>query len=192
MALSVRPFGGRAPTMPSEADALEARFRDGTDEILKRAYELHGSLVYTFCRRAVGTELANDVTQEVFLTAWRKRDRYDPEKGSLAGWLMGIARNKLLEQLRRRQLHLIADERPGASVTMTSPDEVSALSNRLLLATALDQLPERTRSVVTLAYRDDLTHHEIAARTALPLGTVKSDLRRGLERLRRHLERTDG
>jgi RNA polymerase sigma factor (sigma-70 family) len=192
MALCTRPINRHDVTMLDDIDDLEACFRDGTDDVLRRAFDTYGPLVHTFCRKTVGADVARDVTQEVFLTAWRKRDRFDPVKGALAGWLVGIARNKVLEHLRRRQLHLIDDERSTARPLSVAPDQVNVLGDRLLLASALETLPARTRSVVTLAYHDDLTHQEIAVRTALPLGTVKSDLRRGLDRLRRHLERADG
>ncbi len=109
----------------------------------------------------------------------------------MPGWLIGIARNKVLEALRRRQLHLIDDERQPAT-EMISPDAIDALSDRLLLADALRLLTPRAKMLVTMAFSEQLSHREIAERTSLPIGTVKSDIRRGLERLRRHLERTDG
>lgn len=175
---------------PDPSD-LEVAFADGSHECLRRAYELHGPLVHTFCRRAVGPDRANDVTQEVFITAWKQRHRYEPARGTLAGWLIGIARFKVLEALRRRQLHLIDDQQPSVGLSMVAPDAVEALADRMLLAAALDELPERARSVVGLAFEQQLTHQEIAERTALPLGTVKSDIRRSLDRMRRHLERAD-
>lgn len=175
-----------------DASSLEDAFATGSDDALRRVYDLHGPLIHTFCRRAVGADRAADVTQEVFITAWRQRDRFDPSRGSLPGWLVGIARFKVLEALRRRQLHLIDDEHPSHVPPMISPDDVDALAERLLLAAAMDELPERARSVVGLAFREQLTHQEICDRTGLPLGTVKSDLRRSLDRLRRHLERGDG
>lgn len=167
---------------------VERLFVVGDDDALRHAYDAHGSLVYSLCRRTVGPEAALDVTQEVFIAAWKARDRFDPEKGTLAGWLVAIAKNKVLDSLRRRQLHLIGDEREPA-VEAVGPDLVSATADRMLIASALTQLTPRARQVVELAYLHDLTHEQIAARTALPLGTVKSDIRRGLDRLRRHLER---
>src|SRR4051812_1051006 len=72
--------------------ATEARWAAGDDDAFRDVYELCGSLVYSFCKRTLGPENAADATQEVFLAAWRSRDRYRPESGSLAGWLTGIAR----------------------------------------------------------------------------------------------------
>jgi RNA polymerase sigma-70 factor (ECF subfamily) len=176
--------------MTSDPFSIEANFAGGDEAVLRGAYELHGSLVYSFCRRAVGAEQAKDVTQEVFLSAWRARDRFDPSRGPLAGWLIGIARNKVLDSLRRRQLHLLSDdERPEP--TGLSASEVDGMADRMLLASALEELAPRARQVVELAYVHDLTHEQIAQQTSLPLGTVKSDIRRALLRLRRHLERTN-
>lgn len=177
-------------TMPTDLADLDATFRDGPHDVLRRAYDRHGPLVYTFCRRAVGAELANDVTQEVFITAWRQRHRFDPERGVLAGWLVGIARNKVLESLRRRQLHLI-DDQDSSLPDLVSPDLVNALADRMLLADALGALPARAQTLISMSFHDELTHAEIADRTGLPLGTVKSDIRRGLERLRRYVDRSD-
>ena len=173
--------------MTPDAITIDRSFSTGDDAVLRWAYDAHGPLVYTFCRRTVGPETAHDLTQEVFIAAWRIRERFDPSRGTLAGWLIGIAKNKVLDSLRRRQLHLIddADEIPAAPV---GPDHVETTANRMLLAAALAELPERARKVVELAYLHDLTHDQIAQRTSLPLGTVKSDIRRGLDRLRRHLD----
>lgn len=192
MAFSIHSGRSRRAEPTVVVDDLVAEYVSGTEDGLRQVYDRYGSLVHTYCRRTVGAESANDVTQEVFLAAWRLRDRFDAARGTLPGWLIGIARNKLLEQLRRRQLHLIDDARSDEIPAMTSPDDVTALGERMLLASALDTLPVRTRTVLTMAYRDDLTHQEISERTALPLGTVKSDVRRGLDRLRRHLEHVDG
>lgn len=166
--------------------SLELSFATGDDSVLRRVYDAYGPRVYTFCRRTVGTESAQDVTQEVFLAAWRARDRFDPSRGTLVAWLIGIAKNKVLDSLRRTQLHVVGDADQLADVG--GHDHVETTANRMLLAAALDKLPERARMVMELAYLEDLTHDQIALRTALPLGTVKSDIRRSLDRLRRNLD----
>jgi RNA polymerase sigma factor (sigma-70 family) len=178
--LSLSPMASVTPT-------LDRLFVLGDDSALRSAYEAHGSLIYTFCKRTVGPETAHDVTQEVFLAAWRARERFDPERGTLAGWLIGIAKNKVLDSLRRRQLHLIGDDDLPAYAV--SPDRVDATGDRMVLAAALNELSPRARRVVELAYINDMTHEQIAQHTSLPLGTVKSDIRRGLDRLRLHLDR---
>jgi RNA polymerase sigma factor (sigma-70 family) len=177
--------------VPIEALDLEQAFLAGVPDALPRAYDRYGALVHTFASRGVGHDHASDVTQEVFIAAWRNRDRFDPARGALAGWLIGIARNKVLESLRRRRVRLIGDH-DDEPVDATSPDMIDVLADRLLLADALGQLPERTRRLITLAFDGQLSHAEIAEQTGVPLGTVKSDIRRGLRRLKGVLEHNDG
>lgn len=175
----------------SADDVLDQAFADGAADVLRRAYDRYGSLVFSLCRRSLSPEAAADAAQETFVAAWRDRHRFDPERGSLGAWLMGIAKYKVIEQLRRegRFPELIADRDLGQHrrVAGAEPLDVDAMADRMLLTDALDQLPARARTMVELAFYDDLTHAEIARRCDVPLGTVKSDLRRGVERLRRHL-----
>ena len=166
---------------------VETAFVRGDDDALRRAYDEYGQLVYSFCARSLGSERAKDVTQEVFLSAWRARDRYNPEKGRLGAWLMGIARNRVIDNVRSEKRH--SDRRADEdSVELSTEAEVERTSDQMLVADALRELPERSREVIMLAYFHDLTHPQIAERTNIPLGTVKSDIRRGLARIRRHME----
>ena len=166
---------------------VETAFVRGDDDALRRAYDEYGRLVYSFCARSLDSERAKDVTQEVFLSAWRARERYNPEKGRLGAWLMGIARNRVIDNVRSEKRH--SDRRADEdSVDLSTEAEVERTSDQMLVADALRELPERSREVITLAYFHDLTHPQIAERTNIPLGTVKSDIRRGLARIRRHLE----
>ncbi|MEQ8842516.1 MAG: sigma-70 family RNA polymerase sigma factor [Acidimicrobiales bacterium] len=168
-------------------DEIDAAFREGGDDVLRRAYDAHGKLIYSFCARTLGPERANDVTQEVFISAWRARDRFDPAKGNLAAWLTGIAKNRIIDAIRSEKRH--SDRRAPESVdTVATESEAETTADKLLVADALRTLPERARTVLTLHYFDDLTHPQIAERTALPLGTVKSDIRRSLAHIRQHVE----
>lgn len=172
-----------------ERDLLESAFSSGDTDALETVHRAHADDVYRFVARTVGPDQARDVTQEVFLAAWRSRERFDPAKGSLAGWIMGIARFKAIGQLRRNKPEYPTDEiESGPGV---DDERVERLAQELLVANALDRLPERMRDVVELAFFSDLTHAQIAAKTSVPLGTVKSDIRRGLSRLRRELEGLD-
>lgn len=174
----------------SAVDDVEASFVAGEDDALRRAYDAHGRLVYTLCRRSLGSDLASDVTQEVFAAGWFARHQYDPSRGSLGGWLVGIARNKIIEHLRAQGRRPSTVETPpsGLPAALTVA-EIEGLADRLLLADALAQLPDRPKRLIELAFFEQLTHPEIAKRCDLPIGTVKSDIRRGLARMRRHLER---
>lgn len=170
---------------------LDARFSSDDPSHLRQAYDEHGTVIFSFCRRSLGSDLASDVTQEVFVTAWRNRARFDPAKGTLRSWLFGIARFKVLAALRSRPpLHAVHD--PEEERERVDRSDVDRLADRLVLEAAMAGLSERSREILRLAYVEDLTHNQIAERTKLPLGTVKSDIRRALARLRLELEASDG
>lgn len=182
------------PTRTSAHDpaGLDEAFAAGRAD-LKLAYEAHGSLVYNICRKALDEQAAREVTQDVFLSAWRGRDQFDPNLGTLAGWLVGITKRRIIDHLRSERRH--ADRRSAElteAVDDSAETQVVLAAERIVLTEALRQLPERTREIIELAYLQDLTHHDIAERTGVPLGTVKSDIRRGLLRIRDHMEATNG
>jgi RNA polymerase sigma-70 factor (ECF subfamily) len=192
----LRPADGYSPRVSSAADrfdpevaAAEAAFVAGEPDALRRVYDAHGRLVFTLCRRSLSPETAADVTQEVFVAAWQSRAQFDPARGSIAGWLVGIARNKVIDALRAQARRPAAAREPVVTDAPVTAVAVDSLADRLLLADAMADLPDRAKKVIQLAFFEELTHPEIAERTALPLGTVKSDIRRGLQRMRRHLER---
>lgn len=172
------------------ADAIEDAFRSGSEQGLSAAYTAHGSLIHTLCARA-HPKSAADITQEVFLAAWKARDGFDPDRGPLAAWLVGIAKNKIIDAYRKegRQVPTARDD-DGSRVDRVPEGRapIDQLADRLLITEALATLPERPRQIVQLAFYEDLTHEQISEQTAVPLGTVKSDIRRGLARLRRYLE----
>ena len=167
---------------------LEASFAKSGDRAVRLAYERYGSLVYTFCRRTVGHHDATELAQDVFVAAWRAQRSYDPGRGGLGGWLMAIARNKVIDHLRRQGRRPLTDsEADSASIAGLRNDDVDMVANRMLVAEALGELTPRAREVVELAFLHDLTHEQIATKTHLPLGTVKSDVRRSLPLLHRTL-----
>ncbi|MFJ8192082.1 sigma-70 family RNA polymerase sigma factor [Streptomyces sp. NPDC096094] len=150
-------------------------------------YRHWGSLVHTMAARSLGdVHEADDVTQQVFIGAWRGRHGFRPERGALGAWLVGITRRKIVDALaaRTRRLALVESATHAAAPTLlvqTAPDEVL---DRVLLVDALARLPHAQREVLCMAFYEDLTQVQIAERTGVPLGTVKSHARRGLHRLR--------
>lgn len=184
-ALQLRPACYRVLVL-ADGDRLDERFALGDDDALRVAYDAWAGLVLALCRRSLPTEQdAEDVTQQVFVAAWRSRERFDPARGTLASWLMGIARHKVVDRLR----NLERQPRPVEVRDEVPVDEagIDRLAERLLVADALRRLPEAQRRSVELAFLSELTHEEVAQRLDLPLGTVKSHIRRGLQRLRREL-----
>lgn len=173
---------------------ISTAFGKGDPDALRLLYQRFGALVFSLARGALGAGAdAEDVTQQVFVSAWRGRDTFDPGRGSLAGWLVAITRNRIADLLRARQrddrvlLRLAAG--PAAAAPAVLSDQVV---DRLVLADEMARLPEAQRLVMTLAFYSDLTHEQIAEVVPLPLGTVKSHIRRGLHRLRSRLEADRG
>ena len=171
---------------------LARRFVAGDAHALDEIIAAHGQAIHGFCRRAAGADVAADLTQETFVAAWRSAHRFDPERGALGGWLTGIAKNKVRDHFRSRRL-VPVDAHSAAAIAdgADGDDLIDDLAEQMLVADAIAHLPSKMRETVELAFFTGLTHPEIAERTGRPLGSVKSDIRRGLARLRRELEGLD-
>jgi len=169
---------------------LAAAFAAGQESALRAAYDQYSGLVFRIALHSLGNRGdAEDVTQATFVSAWRGRDTYDPIRGSLAGWLVGIARRRTVDLLRaqaRTQRELDAAGLEAGSVELADPAEHAV--DAVVVADGLAELPPVQRRVLELAFFDDLSHPQIAAATGMPLGTVKSHVRRGMIRLRDRLE----
>lgn len=174
----------------SEESELIERFRNGDERALEHIYRRWSPIVFTLALRSLGDRGdAEDVTQRTFVSAWTSRASYDPAKAKISTWLVAIARRRIADMHEARarvralqqELERVAtpDEMVGAEVD---------LGDRLLLADEIDRLEPAAREVVRLAFYDDLTHEQISARLQMPLGTVKSHLRRSLNRMRVRLE----
>ena len=125
------------------------------------------------------------------MSAWTSRSSYDPSKARLSTWLVAIARRRIADtQESRAKIRALQAEMER----FTNPDDLvrepSDLSETLLVANEMQQLEPDARSVMRLAFYDDLTHDEISRRLGMPLGTVKSHIRRSLTRMRNRLEVT--
>ena len=183
----------RPPTYPEhvpsdsvlQAEELVTRFCTGDVDAMSEVYSLHSRLVYTLALRRLGNHHdAEDVTQQVFVAAWRGRHTLDPGRGPLGAWLVGITRhtvNDLLAQRARSSRNLAA---VAANPQPTASAFDNAVTDRVLIAHALESLGEPKATILRLALGEGETHEEISQRLHLPLGTVKSHVRRGLLQLR--------
>ena len=186
------------PAQPVAADPDDAevgrRFAAGDQQALAWAYERWAGQVHGMAVRAFGPGPdAEDVTQQTFMSAWTGRAGYRPEKGPLPAWLVGVCRHKIAdtwakrERQRRETEAAVSEAQTMPSGPVTAGVD-TAVADRVLLLDELDLLGQPQRGIIELAFFEDLTHAQIATRTGLPLGTVKSHIRRTLERLRTRLE----
>ncbi|WP_432495614.1 RNA polymerase sigma factor [Kineococcus auxinigenes] len=179
---------------PDDVDdgALAAALAAGDERALAEAFRRFAPLVHALALRRLTEADAQDVVQAVFVAAWRSRGTYDPRRSSLPAWLVGITRHRVADCLRAR--HRDAEVSTG-SVELTAvpgqpvaDDPAELAADRLVLLDELEHLGEPQRTLLRLAFFEELSHTEIAQRTELPVGTVKSHLRRSLLRLRSRLE----
>lgn len=186
---------GLAPFEASSAwDArLNESFADGDETALAEAYRQFAPLVHTLALRSLrDNSAADDVTQDVFIRVWRSRSAFDPSKARLPAWIVGITRNVITDA----QAASMRENRKVLAAVELSPDPDQAaghaaaevLADRLLLDGELERLGEPQGSILKLAFYDDLTHSQISQKLDLPLGTVKSHIRRSLSQLRTRLE----
>ncbi|MFH8728969.1 sigma-70 family RNA polymerase sigma factor [Streptomyces termitum] len=188
------PAPGRGPAPHEGDDAEERRIAfglvRGEEACLDAAYRRWGRLVHHLAARTLGDPReAEDVTQQVFAAAWRGRATFRPERGSLPAWLTGIARRKTADALTARTRRTALTASLGAALEHEgrADGEPEGILDRLVVAEELARLPRVQRDVLELAYFADLTQTQIADRTGIPLGTVKSHARRGLRRMRHNL-----
>jgi RNA polymerase sigma factor (sigma-70 family) len=159
----------------------------GNDDAIRALYARFSRPVYSMGMRLLGTrEAAEELTQDVFVTAWRKAARFDATRGRLSTWLMTIAHNLAVDRLRRetgvtRPTLVLVDEVPDAP----GIDEEDVLLERDAAMRALSSLSDAERTLLARAYFRGLTAREIAESDGIPLGTVKTRLRAALIKVRR-------
>ncbi|MER5967245.1 sigma-70 family RNA polymerase sigma factor [Streptomyces sp. NPDC002057] len=184
---------GRSTVLDASEAELATRFANGDPSALAALYEQHAPLVFSLARRALGnTQDAEDVTQQVFIAAWRGRAGYRPERGALGGWIVGVARHVILDartaRTRRNDLQRVLIGQHAQVVRTYSRDECEQALNRVLVLQKLGLLSPVQRRLVGMSIYGDMTQTQISEETGLPLGTVKSHIRRALHALRRVME----
>jgi RNA polymerase sigma-70 factor, ECF subfamily len=161
------------------------RDRDAFSEL----YDRFSSLVFALALRMLRVRSdAEDLLQEVFVQIWRQAESYSAERGSPEAWIINIARSRAIDKIRsirRREKSFVLTDDPARAESSDNVESSAAESEaRLTMNSALANLPEAQRKVLELAYFDGLTQTEIADRLAEPLGTVKTRMRSGIQRLR--------
>ncbi|MBI2766886.1 MAG: sigma-70 family RNA polymerase sigma factor [Chloroflexi bacterium] len=177
-----------------EDEQLLAAVAGRSEDALRALYVRYGGLVFSLALRITGDPLtAQEVVQDVFLRCWERAAEFDPAKGAVHAWLMGIARNRSIDVLRggqhrsrQRDRELLPGDDDRHSRAM--PGEADAIVLQLSLADALDCLTPGQREAIDLVLAAGLTQSEIARELGVPLGTVKTRIRDGMARLRVILE----
>jgi len=160
--------------------------RDAVDEI----YQRWSKLIYSFALHALGdTHDAEEATQLTFVAAWRSRHTLRPSPTALPGWLVGIAKHQISD-IRRQQGRNLRNTQTLQAMRQEEAD-MTDLALRLTLGHELLTLGEPRSTILHLAFVQDQTHEQIAQTLDLPLGTVKSHLRRGLIQLRTRMKEVD-
>ena len=183
-------------TVGEETDdiRLAQAFRARSEGSLEAAYTRHAPSILGFLSRAVRDRgSAEDVLQEVFTDAWRRADRFDPERASLATWLMVIARSRAVDHLRRRVPEPRDTSVPG---TVEEPEDPGASMDALIgqwrFASLVSRLSEEEARVLRMRFHLGLSQSEIAEQTGMSIGTVKTRMTRALTRLRSMLDEEGG
>jgi len=162
-------------------------------DAFRTLYERYSSLVYSTCLRVVrDTQIAEDMVQEIFLRIWRKPESFAAERGRFVTWLTSVTRNRAVDEVRsrnRRFRHEAASpeeqEREFPDAEANDPALTAELSDqRRIIIIAMADLPADQRHVIELAYFGGLTQQEISDRLSQPLGTVKTRIRLGMQKLR--------
>ena len=176
--------------MPTDGAELIRRMAGGDRDACAAFYDAYSALAFGLIRRVVRISAeAEEILQDVFWEIWRSAGDYDPARGSPEAWVAMRARSRGIDRVRsvRRGGEMTASasgETPDAAPREPATNPGVSAEERGMLRGALGQLPPGQREIVTLAYFEGLTQTEIARRLEEPLGTVKTRMRLGLERLR--------
>jgi RNA polymerase sigma-70 factor, ECF subfamily len=179
-------FDFKGPLTRESEQELMSQLVAGDERAIRTVYSRFGRSVYTLALRLLGSaEAAEELTQDVFLAAWRKGARFDSTRGRLSTWLMAIAHNLAVDRLRHergagRPTLVLVDEVPESAAA----DEEGALLDRDRARRALAGLSQAERHLLSQAYFYGWTAREISEAEGIPLGTVKTRLRTALIKLR--------
>jgi len=186
-------FPGRSSESQAEDERSLQRVATGDAGGLGALYDRHGRAVYSLALRILGDQGdAEEVAQDVFAQAWRRAGQYDQARGTVAAWLLVMARTRAIDRFRARRVRPEGRVQDDADLTLqqlpaTGPDaasELLAAERGQRVRRALEDLPFLQRVAIELAYFEGLSQREIAERLEQPLGTVKTRMRLGLLKLR--------
>ena len=174
--------------------ALVERMRSGQERALEELYDATVGKLYALASAILrSAEDSEEIVCETYAYAWANAARFDASRANVLGWLLMLCRSRALDRLRQRRVHagaldLVALRDADARGVDQPYDILSLMEQRSSVHRALSQLAPERRQLISLAFLQGLSHQEIADVTRLPLGTVKSHVRRALTQLREALE----
>ena len=175
---------------------LLRRLLDRDEDAFRGLFARYAPTAKALAKRIVRqSHLAEEIVQEAFMAVWRDPGSYDAQRGSVKSWLLGMVHHRAVDLVRREESHRRRAEAaiPQAIHEVADPAEdvvqqIGLPEERRIVRSALDELPDEQRDVLTLMYFEGLSQSQIAARTGLPLGTVKSRTLLGMRRMRASLQ----
>jgi RNA polymerase sigma-70 factor (ECF subfamily) len=189
------------PPQPSTSEEahLLARIAQQDQSALSLLYDRYARVLYSLAFRILGSvEEAEEIVLDVFSQVWKLAGRYDPQRGRVDAWLFMLTRSRSLDRLRSLQRVSKAVESSTEAAKIVPQAQISDPTEDVLInerrdrvLAAMQRLPVEQREVIELAYYEGLTHVEIATKTGKSLGTVKTRIRLGLNKLRQVLDALD-
>ena len=187
-------------SLPAAAHAsLLARIAQGDQSALSALYDHYAKIIYAIAFKSLrSVEESEEVVLDVFTQVWRIAEHYNTQKGSVDTWLFTLARSRILDRLRKLQrtnpcttysLDAVEIQSPADNIDLFEEAFIAELRSRVM--TAMKKLPDEQRLVIELAYYQGLTQSQIAAKTGISLGTVKTRIRLGLNKLKSILDQQE-
>jgi RNA polymerase sigma factor (sigma-70 family) len=180
---------GKTETLSPQTAAMIAVKRSRDKAAFASLFDYFAPRLKGFVMRSgVSSAAAEEIVQEVMLTVWHKADLFDPGRAQVSAWIYQIARNRLIDRVRKdrrpmpEELKAEPDQEPSSMDILEMDQEVSKLK------AAIQLLSPDQRDIIERAYLGEFSHQQISTQTGLPLGTIKSRIRLGLDRLRRELK----
>lgn len=185
------PTASPAPVPPTD-EQLMASIQERAPEALAALYDRYSGILKSLIMGVIHNDAeADDLLQEIYMEIWNQAAHYSVQKGKPLGWIVTLTRRRSIDRLRKKQAYARAEERlqleteqqPEAWVNNSTEDDIEMSDTRRLLLGVLKNLPPAQREAIELAFYSGLSQREIAAKTGIPLGTIKTRLELGLKKI---------
>ena len=177
---------------PVGDEALMARIQERESAALAELYDRYSGILKSLIMGVIHNDAeADDLLQEIFMEIWNQAAHYSAQKGKPLGWIVTLTRRRSIDRLRKKQAYARAEERlqneteqqPDAWVHNSTEDDIEMSDTRRLILGVLKNLPVAQREAIDLAFYHGMSQREIAAKTGIPLGTIKTRLELGLKKI---------